>query len=214
MIDFTVVIPVYNSSPACLVECIYSAINQTIKQNYKILIVDDGSTNEETIKAIELFTYHPKVMTRFLGENGGTSAALNYAHELVDSEFIALLGSEDIFDRNKLQLQTEYLQRNRHVSVLGTQLFSFEHTDIHRAPLWTSSHKLIPKVTDNPSNQYFIANHGTVLYNNQHVKDAGAYNLDFRRGQDVDLWKRMYSKGMIFHCMQQVLYGWRKFNVK
>ena len=42
MIDFTVLIPVYNTNPIDLIECVYSVhwTNQTIKQEYDIVLVD------------------------------------------------------------------------------------------------------------------------------------------------------------------------------
>lgn len=210
MIDFTVVIPVYNTHPAHLFECVYSVSQQTYKKDFPIMLIDDASDNIQTLRALKMLSQSGfEVVT--LETNQGTSGALNKAHELVETPYIALCGSQDIFDRNKLLVQTEYLSKNRHVSVLSTQLFSFWDDDINRTPIWTSSHKLIPNVMDNPGNPYFIANHGTVLYSNQHVKDAGGYNLGFRRGQDVDLWKRMNEKGMMFHCLPGVCYGWRKF---
>ena len=49
-IDFTVLIPVYNTKAAELIEAAFSVhpTNQSIKQDYKILIVDDGSTDQST----------------------------------------------------------------------------------------------------------------------------------------------------------------------
>jgi len=53
-IDFTVLIPVYNTKAAELIEAAFSVhpTNQSIKQDYKILIIDDGSTNQDTLKAL------------------------------------------------------------------------------------------------------------------------------------------------------------------
>ena len=42
------------------------------------------------------------------------------------------------------------------------------------------------------------------------VKKAGGYNLCYRRGQDVDLWKRMFNLGMKIHTLPNVLYAWRR----
>lgn len=211
MIDFTLVIPVYNTSPSHLYECINSITNQTYKKHFPIMIVDDGSTHIPTLRALKLLSQQGfEVVT--LNENKGTSAALNKAHELVETPYIALCGSQDIFDRNKIQLQTDYLKKNQHVSVLSTNLFSFHNDDIFRKPLFISEHKLTPTLMDNKDKPYWLANHGTVIYKNDHVKSAGLYNEDLRREQDIDLWKRMYFKGMFFHCLPNILYAWRKFD--
>ena len=53
-IDFTVLIPVYNTKAAELKEAAFSVhkSKQTINQEYDVLLIDDGSKNEDTLQAL------------------------------------------------------------------------------------------------------------------------------------------------------------------
>lgn len=214
-IDFTVLIPVYNTKAAELIEAVFSIskMNQTIDQDYDILLVDDGSTNMETGHAIAyLRTFIKQVKSIRLPRNGGTSAALNAGHEAIQTEYIALMGSSDISFANRLKMQVEHLQENPAIDALGTNLFSYQDTDPHRKPLATTAHGYTRHVKDPHygCSYGWLLNHGTVMYKNESVKKAGGYNLDFKRGQDVDLWKRMDAMGMRLHTLSPVLYAWRR----
>lgn len=206
-IDFTVLIPVFNTDPAHLYEAVRSVLNQTIQQKFKIVIVDDGSTQLSTIKAVESLRSSDIVIRR-LDINAGTSVALNKGHDIIDSEYIAVMGSNDVAHRNRLITQVEFLQGQPGIDVIGTDLFSFNDNDIFRTPIWTSNHPEIPTLSNTKNG--WLVNHGTVIYKNQAVKDVGGYNPTKRRAQDVDLWGRMASAGKKFYNVKQVLYAWRK----
>lgn len=206
-IDFTVLIPVYNTDPAHLLEAVRSIINQTIEQKFKTVIVDDGSTQISTIKAVESLRSSDIVIRR-LDENGGTSVALNHGHACIDSEYIAVMGSNDIAHRHRLVMQVEHLQRVPNIDVLGTDLMSFRDDDIFRKGIWTSNHPEKPTLS-NTANGWLV-NHGTVMYKNAAVKEVGGYDPKLRRAQDVDLWRRMAEKGKTFQNIKEVLYLWRK----
>lgn len=47
----TVLIPVFNTQPSFLLESVHSVLKQSYP-NFEILIVDDGSTNQETLEAL------------------------------------------------------------------------------------------------------------------------------------------------------------------
>ena len=70
MIDFTVLIPVYNTNPIDLIECVYSVhwTNQTIKQEYDIVLVDDGSDYVGTLNALEFIKQIKQFAYKAIGE--------------------------------------------------------------------------------------------------------------------------------------------------
>lgn len=206
-IDFNVLIPVFNTDPAHLYEAVRSILTQNIQQKFKIVIVDDGSTKASTIVAVNALRSSDIVIRR-LDENKGTSVALNHGHEVIDSEFIAIMGADDISHRNRLINQVEFLQQQPKIDVVGTDLFSFKDNDIFRVPIWTSNHPEIPTLSNTKNG--WLVNHGTVMYRNQAVKDVGGYDPAKRRAQDVDLWGRMANAGKKFYNIKQTLYAWRK----
>lgn len=208
-IDFTVLIPVYNTPPEQLIECVYSLCpaNQSIEQEYKIVIIDDGSCEIGTCDALEFLKRSLDVKVHHFPQNKGVSAALNKGHELIDTEYIALSGSSDISFTERFKIQTDHLLENPDIDVLGTNLFSFSNSDYNRKPIYTSTHAY--ETTLKERSEGWLTNHGTVIYKNQSVKDVGGYKIP-GRSQDVDLWKRMAISGKKIRTLKQVLYAWRK----
>lgn len=206
MIDFSVLIPVYNTQPEHLLESVTSVLNQSINQKYNVILIDDGSTHKGTLIALQyLRSYHQiKVFTQ--PENLGTSAALNKGHELIESEYIAVQGSDDISHKDRFKFQCAFLEQNKTVDVLGSNLSCFFNDDIYRRRTFTSSHSPSPV-----AGKGWQTNHGTVMYKNQSVKDVGGYDVKLRRCQDVDLWKRMLERKKIFRNINDNLYLWRRF---
>lgn len=210
-IDFTVLVPVFNTKAAELIETIDSVSmqKQTIKQEYKILIVDDGSTNPETGHALEYLKRKmgDDINIIYMASNGGTSAALNKGHELIETEWIALTGSSDISLVTRFEKQVNHLMNNPDIDVLGTQLTSFNENDPFRKSMFTSTHQY--EETLQRRTEGWLVNHGTVFYKNQAVKDVGGYLIK-GRGQDVELWKRMLKAKKKLRTLNEVLYLWRR----
>jgi len=208
-IDFTVLIPVFNTKAAQLIEAAFSLHheNQSIDQEYDILIIDDGSTLYETQSALEFLKTYPNIKVHHMAKNGGTSAALNKGHKLIKTEWIAISGSSDISFKDRFKIQCDHLNDHPEIDVLGTNLFSFLDADPFRKPIYTSSHKYITTLQERTEG--WLTNHGTVIYKNDSVKKVGGYQLP-GRAQDVDLWKRMANSGMIIRTLPDVLYAWRK----
>lgn len=210
MKKLSVLIPVYNTKAAPLMEAVFSISkqNQSIELDYDIVLVNDGSTNSETIEALQLLKKHYDCTILSLNENSGTSAALNYGHEHIKSEYVAISGSSDISFPDRLKIQMDHLRENPEIDVLGTNLFLFNSNDPRRTPTHTVKHAYIRTLKD--SSEGWLTNHGTVIYKNAVVKEIGGYDLNYRRGQDVNLWKRMFLAGKIIRTLPDILYAWRR----
>jgi glycosyltransferase involved in cell wall biosynthesis len=207
-IEFTLLVPIFNTSPKHLFECMESIEGQTVGNNFPIILIDDGSTNVETLKAIEMLErQNPAQITALrLETNGGTSKALNAGHAIAQTEYVALTGSQDISHPQRFEKQIRYLKLRPELDVLGTQLFSFLDSDPKKKPFYTTTHP--QRYNPFPVNGW-ATNHGTVFYKNQSVKDVAGYVLP-GRAQDIDLWRRMNAAGKTIETMNEVLYAWRK----
>ena len=54
-IDLSIIIPVYNTPLEYLKECLESIIKANIKYFYEIIIINDGSTNDEVVLFLEQY---------------------------------------------------------------------------------------------------------------------------------------------------------------
>ena len=93
-IKYTFIIPVYNTPTKLLDRCISSLINQDVThQNYEIIIVDDGSSNRETLDYLNKIKNEK--CTVYYEPNHGVSYARNYGIRKANSNNIIFIDSDD-----------------------------------------------------------------------------------------------------------------------
>ncbi len=80
-----VVIPIYNVEEY-LRECLDSVVNQTYK-NLQVVLVNDGSTDENSLNIAKEYTLKDERFILFDKENGGQSTARNVGIEFFSKEY-------------------------------------------------------------------------------------------------------------------------------
>jgi glycosyltransferase involved in cell wall biosynthesis len=101
-----VIIPTYNRA-----HCISDAIDSVLAQSFRdfeLIVVDDGST-DETPDIVGAYGDRIKLIRQ---KNGGASAARNAGIRVARGEWIAFLDSDDIWEPDKLKIQTDDLCSN------------------------------------------------------------------------------------------------------
>lgn len=201
-----IVVPVYNTNPVHLFESFFSLINQTYR-NIRIVIVDDGSTRHDTLITLKFLaeSYENIVLVR--KEHGGTSSALNVGHTYCDSDFIALMGSDDICHQQRLEKQVSYLLQNPETDALGTGITLF-YDGVFREKAFSLQQ------VENPVNKGscgFLVAHGTSIYKKKVADEIGGYNNKIKRGQDIDFFNRMQKAGYNLRNIPDTLYFWRRY---
>ncbi len=118
-INISVIIPVYNGE-LYLTEAIESVLSQSFQPS-EIIVIDDGSTdNSQSI----IKQYIPKV-TYIYQENKGTAAARNVGIRISRGNFLAFLDQDDIWQTEKLELQTSAFQKNNKLDIVFGHLQQF-----------------------------------------------------------------------------------------
>ncbi|CAO4146843.1 glycosyltransferase family 2 protein [Methylorubrum extorquens] len=109
----SVAMPVYNGADY-FESALLSAINQTY-DNYEIVIVNDGSTDDGATAAIgrRYAASHPHLVRYFEKENGGVGSALNFALRKMEGDIFCWLSHDDLYDEKKISEQV------RHWSLMG-----------------------------------------------------------------------------------------------
>jgi teichuronic acid biosynthesis glycosyltransferase TuaG len=108
----SVVMPAYNAEKY-IFEAIQSVVNQTY-QNWELIVVDDCST-DNTKAIIETFANQDKrIKPIYLDKNGGKpSIVKNVGLKKVSGEYIAFLDSDDVWMKEKLEIQIIAMQTKR-----------------------------------------------------------------------------------------------------
>ncbi len=107
-LEITVVIPVYNRKKL-VTEAIRSVILQTYPR-WKLIIVDDGSTDGTAERIKHLFSKEERILLVSLPENQGVSQAMNHALELIDTDYFIQLDSDDWFFPKTLKKMVEAIE--------------------------------------------------------------------------------------------------------
>ena len=108
MQTITIIIPTYNRANK-IHKSIASILAQTY-QDFELLIVDDGST-DNTQEVVESFGDDRLRYVR-MPQNGGASAARNEGARLAQSEWIAFHDSDDTWRPDKLEKQVAYVKQH------------------------------------------------------------------------------------------------------
>ena len=106
-----IILPNYNSAPY-LEETINSIINQTF-ENWNLTIVD-GYSNEETQKILRKYIDHKKINIIFLKKNKKAGFSRNLGIRKSKSDYIAFIDSDDLWEKNKLLKQLDFMIKNKH----------------------------------------------------------------------------------------------------
>ncbi len=120
MFSISVIIPTYNRE-----KYIEKSIESVLEQEgqggdyeiAEIIVVDDGST-DATISVIDGID-DERIRIHKMPINGGAAVARNKGVEIAEGEWIAFQDSDDIWYRNKLSYQVEYINEHAEVCMVS-----------------------------------------------------------------------------------------------
>lgn len=123
----SVITPMYNSEKF-IKEMITSVIDQNYT-NWELIIVDDCSSDSSCQIVDEYLKKDPRIKLIKHIENSGPAQARNTAIENSTGEFIAFLDSDDIWMKNKLNLQVNVMREKKvAISCTGYEIYSSDLT--------------------------------------------------------------------------------------
>ena len=105
-----IILPNFNSQ-----EFIAETIKSIIKQSYsnwKLIIIDDNS-NKKTKEILKKFIKNKKIKIYWFKKNQGAGFCRNYALKKSKSSFVAFIDSDDIWRKNKLKEQINFMIKNK-----------------------------------------------------------------------------------------------------
>lgn len=198
----TIVIPCYNHG-AFLIEAIDSVLENDDKDICEIVVVNDGSTYEET-KAILAEFKHPKVLIHNQ-ENKGLAAARNKGISLSNCDYSLLLDSDNKI--TKEFLNTFLSTRDKGIefdAIHGNSRFFGEKYDQEEF-IYKSEQLNLIKISER---NYIDA---CSIVKNETLKGLGFYdeNMPSMGLEDWDLWIRMALKGKKVLYVDKTLFHYR-----
>lgn len=184
----SVLLPVYNGA-AYLEDAIQSILSQTY-DNFELIIINDGST-DETVAVIQKFN-DPRIRY-YTQKNQGLAATLNRAVHLANGVYLARQDQDDISFPRRFEKQVTFLESHPNHGMVGTWAEIWEGARkterVHKHP----AESLILKyelLFDNP----FV--HSSIMIRKTVLETVGLYSTDMSRQppEDYELWSRVARK--------------------
>ena len=187
----SIIMPAYNSAEFIKV-AIESVIDQTYKE-WELLIVNDKSIDETENIVHSLALNDSRICLINRESNSGRpSRAKNSALSYIKGDYIAFLDSDDIWMRNKLDLQISFMLENKNYALTYTGGFLIDST----GKIFNS---FIPKYSNgknlnNMLNRYEINNQSVVIKRDALFKTVGKFNENIIIGEDYNLFMHIVAK--------------------
>ena len=149
-----IVIPYYQRVPGILRACLASVLHQEGDFDLRIYVIDDGSPISAAEELSDLSPRSVASVTVIRQQNSGPGAARNRALNAipVTTTYIALLDSDDSWERGFLSTALKSLETDADVFFSNTRRFSqpesrFDWTDSSGAALNLSEHRFVDAPT-------------------------------------------------------------------
>lgn len=192
-----IVIPVYNTGPY-LKDSIESALAQS--EPVQIVVVDDASTDPETLDILGSYREHPGIRLVRHETNSGLPAGLNTGIAELTTPYVFLLGSDDIVEPTYAQQAADILDADGDVAIVTTPVQHFGGmTDINDVPGAANGvvdllfHNTVP---------------GISVHRRSDWESVGGYR-QLSWSEDWDFWVRVLSRGGRCVSLPTPAYRWR-----
>jgi glycosyltransferase involved in cell wall biosynthesis len=198
----SVIIPVYNISRKLLSECLNSILNQTY-DNFEICLVDDCSTQVETIKTLSEYEKRDsRIKVKYRKTNGNISTASNDAISMASGEFIALVDDDDTLMPNAFYENVKVLNQNNSIDMIYSDEDKLDLKGNRCDPNFKPDFS-----PDTLMSLNYIC-HLTLLRRSI-VNDIGGFTVGLDGAQDYDLFLRFSEKTNHIYHISKILYHWR-----
>jgi O-antigen biosynthesis protein len=110
----------YNTDPVFLEELASSVFLQDGGTKFEWLILDNGSTNENTRRALQELAHHPAVRLERAEHNLGIIGGMRFCLEHAHGRYILPLDSDDLIEPDCVHVLTRFIKDNDYPSLLYT----------------------------------------------------------------------------------------------
>lgn len=183
MPKITVLMSAFNSEEY-INEAIDSILNQTFS-DFEFIIIDDGST-DNSLKIIEC--YQDSRIRLIKNEiNIGLTNSLIKGIQNARGKYLARMDADDISINDRLEKQFNFLEKNKHISIVGSYVLFFDKQGqevLGKAPL-THEEIIVELLLG------YTLFHPSVMIRLSDLSNHGLnYNPHYIYSQDFDLWTR------------------------
>lgn len=189
----SVIIPFYNAANSILAT-LTSVFEQSILPS-EIIIVDDCSCEHESVLLKDIIdsfnvdiSNQVQINLLILNENKGASYARNIAIKEANAKYLAFLDADDVWAKNKVELQYDFMESNDYFMVGHGYIFDLTKEKIVDEPF---SYSEVNKYQFIYTNPFFTP---TIMVRRECFK---LFDESFRRVDDYKCWLENFDSGQV-----------------
>jgi glycosyltransferase involved in cell wall biosynthesis len=182
----TAIIPTFNSR-GYIRDTVESVLGQTYPV-HEVIVVDDGST-DGTEQVLASYAGRVRYIRQ---QNAGPPAARNNGVAHATGDWVALLDSDDLWVRTKIERQMEYLEVHPDCGLIYTDMKTFDDTGVIEESVKVSRNLTLPSGHIFP--QMFaetLFQTSAVMIRKSCLDAVGGFDETLRMGDDYELFLRI-----------------------
>lgn len=199
----SVIIAAYNAERH-IGDCLDSILNQTYK-NIEVWVCDDAST-DNTLAILQKYAAEDKrIHVLHNSKNMYAGFSRNRCLEKCSGEYIAIQDADDVANPQRFEHLIRTI-RNSKCDFVSSGHYLFDDNGIYK--------ESVPQI-ETPQIKDFLYGipfcHAATLFSKECLLDVNGYRVskETRRGQDYDMFMRLYAKGYTGKNIKNILYGYR-----
>lgn len=193
----TILLPVYNGE-----KYLQATIDNILQQTYTdftLLIIDDGST-DSTVDIVRSYQ-DERISLLQNPTNIGLVDTLNKGIALCQTEFLARMDADDLWEKNKLEKQIQLMDKNSAIGLCGTSVRKFG----------TINGDFIFPITNDTLKVGFLfyctMSHPSVVYRTSFLKKTGLlYQKAYFPAEDYKMWIDCLDKTTIYNIPEPLVH--------
>lgn len=199
--NISVIIPMFNSSKT-IIKVLDSVRNQTALEYIKeVIVVNDGSTDDSLEKVKKYQKTYTEIPIKLINQkNQGVSKARNVGLKQAKGEYIALLDSDDVWQKNKIERQMQILEKHPDIYFLGASSINKPL----RLFFWK---KITGLYKANPKDICWISFPVTssVIFKRTVINDIGYFNEKRMYSEDIEYFQRFFKKYNYYYLGEKLV---------
>ena len=200
--SISIVMPLYNAKKY-IKTAMKSVLNQTFT-DWELIVVDDCSTDNPDEIIYEFLQKDSRIKFIKLKKNFGPAVARNVGIDIAEGKYLAFLDADDIWKRNKLERQINFMTQNN----ISFSFTGYEFADENG----NSTNKIVEvpnKMTYKMSLKNTIISTPSVIIDLEKVGKANSYMPNVSH-EDSATWWKILKQGHIAYGLNESLYYYRR----
>jgi glycosyltransferase involved in cell wall biosynthesis len=201
------IVPCFNESREILEDCFRSLSSQTFA-DFECIIIDESTQIESSLQCERICKLDSRFTYIRPEKRIGLAGSLNLGIAACKGEYIARFDSDDICKIDRFALQSEFLDNNPEIGIVGGFMEIIDEVGVLIGRLnYPITHKEIEK-------KFIFSNslaHPTVMIRKSVLLIVGReYDPTFKYAEDLDLWLGLLNSGVRFANLPIVLVKYRQ----